>query len=108
MQHAAEVCSLLLEQNGYLYVCGDSLMARDVHTVLRELLCKESKLSMPEVDGSLKSMRNSGRLQVWICPQHVPTQEPFPSLHQSQDIIKVHSLIRTTGRCLVTEWIGKT
>ncbi|VUC26549.1 unnamed protein product [Clonostachys rosea] len=63
-KYASEVLPLLLTQNAYLYICGDTHMAREVQHTLQELITSES-----QTNGELflKNAREFGRFQedVW-------------------------------------------
>lgn len=60
-KHASEILPLLLDHHAYLYICGDSRMAREVQHTLQELIG-----SLSQVDGEqfLRSLKESGRFQV--------------------------------------------
>ncbi|KAH8654831.1 hypothetical protein BGZ61DRAFT_486889 [Ilyonectria robusta] len=63
-KHASKILPLLLDQRAYLYICGDSCMAREVQHTLQELIG-----SLSPVDGELflHNLKDSGRYQedVW-------------------------------------------
>ncbi|KAH7129691.1 NADPH cytochrome P450 oxidoreductase [Dactylonectria estremocensis] len=63
-KHASKILPLLLDQRAYLYICGDSRMAREVQHTLQELIG-----SLSRVDGELflHNLKDSGRFQedVW-------------------------------------------
>ncbi|KAL1980671.1 hypothetical protein VTN96DRAFT_3651 [Rasamsonia emersonii] len=67
VEHAAELRSLLLDNNGYLYICGDARMAREVQSTLCELVSKELTISLSEGEAVIRKMKSTGRYQedVW-------------------------------------------
>lgn len=68
-KHASKILPLLLDQRAYLYICGDSRMAREVQHTLQELIG-----SLSRVDGELflHNLKDSGRFQVFgtLLPHH--------------------------------------
>jgi sulfite reductase alpha subunit-like flavoprotein len=66
VEHAAQVLHLLLNDNGYLYICGDARMARDVQKTLCELIGQASSTSALEAEGIVRNMKSTGRFQVHI------------------------------------------
>jgi NADPH-ferrihemoprotein reductase len=65
VEHAAELRSLLLDNTGYLNVCGDARMAREVQSTVCELLSKESKITGSETETIIHQMKSTGRYQVF-------------------------------------------
>ena len=65
-EHAAELCTLLLDCHGYLYICGDACMAGDVKDTLCQVLSQELKVTSSESQQVLREMKNTGRYQVWL------------------------------------------
>lgn len=68
VEHAAELRSLLLDNNGYLYICGDARMAREVQSTLCELVSKELTISLSEGEAVIRKMKSTGRYQVRGSP----------------------------------------
>ena len=66
-QRAAEI-DRLLQQKAYFYVCGDAAnMAREVNTVLAQIIAEQRGLSESKAEEIVKAMRNSNAYQedVW-------------------------------------------
>ncbi|EXJ87568.1 NADPH-ferrihemoprotein reductase [Capronia epimyces CBS 606.96] len=68
VDHGAEVLSLLLDNGGYLYICGDARMARQVQTTLSEIISRESNVSLSDAEATIRDMKSSGRFQVCASP----------------------------------------
>ena len=64
---AAEVVGLLLDQGGFLYVCGDARMADDTSAALTEMIARERGMSRLAARDAVAALRDGGRLQldVW-------------------------------------------
>lgn len=76
-ERAAEV-NELLKQKAYFYVCGDAAnMAREVNTVLAQILAEGRGVSEQKGEEIVKSMRGANQYQVsrlippWNCLTHV-------------------------------------
>jgi NADPH-ferrihemoprotein reductase len=65
-EHAIEVLSLLLDNNGYIYICGGASMAREVQSTLCELVSQVSNVSLSEAEATVRNMKSTGRFQVQI------------------------------------------
>lgn len=66
-ERAAEV-DQLLQQKGYFYVCGDAAnMAREVNTVLAQIVAEQRGLPEAKAEEIVKAMRSSNTYQedVW-------------------------------------------
>ncbi|RHZ43696.1 NADPH cytochrome P450 oxidoreductase family protein [Aspergillus thermomutatus] len=66
-ERAAEVNSLL-EESGYLYVCGDAAnMAREVHSTVEEIIEEQRRVPKSTAQEIVTSLRAAGRYQedVW-------------------------------------------
>jgi NADPH-ferrihemoprotein reductase len=65
----------LLEQKAYFYVCGDAAnMAREVNTVLAQILAEQRGISEAKAEEVVKNMRASNQYQVRAKPlPKVPT-----------------------------------
>jgi NADPH-ferrihemoprotein reductase len=66
-QRAAEI-DRLLQQKAYFYVCGDAAnMAREVNTVLGQIIAEQRGISESKAEDIVKAMRNSNAYQedVW-------------------------------------------
>ncbi|XP_046879819.1 methionine synthase reductase isoform X1 [Hypomesus transpacificus] len=60
--HAKDICNILLQQNGRLYVCGDAKnMAKDVNDTLIDLVAAELHLDKLEAMKRLASLREEKR-----------------------------------------------
>lgn len=58
----------LLEQKAYFYVCGDAAnMAREVNTILAQIVAQQRGVSEAKGEELVKQMRTSGQYQedVW-------------------------------------------
>ena len=67
-QQADEVNNLLENQKANFYVCGDAAnMARDVNTVLAQIISEKRGVSIEKAEDVVKSMRSRGTYQedVW-------------------------------------------
>ncbi|KAL1528574.1 hypothetical protein AB1Y20_009915 [Prymnesium parvum] len=62
-----EMWRLLGEQKGHLYICGGTLMGRDVVAALHEIVVKYGKLTDEEAAKFVKQMTSGGRLvqELW-------------------------------------------
>lgn len=64
MERSKEV-SELISQKGYFYVCGDAAnMAREVHTVLAQILAEGRGVSEAKGEEIVKNMRSANQYQV--------------------------------------------
>jgi NADPH-ferrihemoprotein reductase len=67
-EKAKEINELLEKQKAYLYVCGDAAnMARDVSSLLGQIIAQERGISESKGEEIVKQMRASGQYQedVW-------------------------------------------
>ena len=67
-EHAKEINDLLLNQKANFYVCGDAAnMAREVNTVLAQIIAEERGVSTEKAEEIVKGMRSAGTYQedVW-------------------------------------------
>lgn len=62
-QYASTVRSLLVENGGYVYICGDARMARQVQGVLCQIL-EEDKTSAESGEAFVQKLKATGRYQV--------------------------------------------
>lgn len=68
LRENAEYINKLLEQKAYFYVCGDAAhMAREVNTVLGQIIAEKRGLTPEKGEEIVKHMRSSGIYQedVW-------------------------------------------
>lgn len=66
--HAAELCELLFERGGCVFVCGDGqAMATDVHAALRHAAMERLALSEAEAEAKLAALDGEGRYcrEIW-------------------------------------------
>lgn len=66
-EHAAEI-NEILQNKGYFYVCGDAAqMAREVNTIVGQIMAKERGLPEGKGEELVRAMRTSGTYQedVW-------------------------------------------
>lgn len=69
LKEKAKDINELLQQNAYFYVCGDAAnMAREVNTVLGEILVEQRGISATKADEIVKNMRASNHYQVRLLP----------------------------------------
>ena len=67
-ESAAELCDLLYERNGRVYVCGDGqAMAVDVHLALRRAIEQQRGLSSEAAEAKLSALSKEGRYcrEIW-------------------------------------------
>lgn len=63
-EHAQEV-NALLEKKAYFYVCGDAAnMAREVNTVLTQIIAEQRGLPETKAEEIVKNMRATNQYQV--------------------------------------------
>jgi len=63
-EHAKEVNDLL-QQKAYFYVCGDAAnMAREVNTVLAQIIAEQRNIPESKGEEVVKSMRSANQYQV--------------------------------------------
>ncbi len=73
-EQAKEINELLLKK-AYFYVCGDAAnMAREVNTVLGQILAEQRGISDAKADEIVKNMRAANQYQV----RSQPDPRPFP------------------------------
>ena len=68
LRENAAYINKLLEQKAYFYVCGDAAhMAREVNTVLGQILAEKRGISSEKAEELVKHMRSNGTYQedVW-------------------------------------------
>ena len=66
--NAADVCELLLDKNGHVYVCGDGQsMARDVHAALATAMMMKTKVTAEEAEEKLQELAKEGKYtrEIW-------------------------------------------
>ena len=73
MQHRlrerAQEVNELLEKKAYLYVCGDAAnMAREVNTVLAQIIAEKRGIPETKAEEIVKNMRASNQYQVSYAP----------------------------------------
>ncbi|XP_053560576.1 nitric oxide synthase, inducible isoform X2 [Bombina bombina] len=56
-----EVCRILLEEEGHLYVCGGIQMARDVASALKYIIAKKMRLNEEETENYFSQLKNQMR-----------------------------------------------
>lgn len=67
-RHSQQVARTLLQEDGYIYVCGDAKnMAKDVHDTLVEIISKEARVDRLEAVKTLASLKQASRYlqDVW-------------------------------------------
>lgn len=110
MQHklkerAKEVNELLLKK-AYFYVCGDAAnMAREVNTLLAQILAEERGISEAKAEEIVKNMRAANQYQV---RHNRPVASPH-SIQIASDIwafVANIVLTRPTGGCVVLNMDG--
>lgn len=64
---AEELWRIMDQQKGYIFVCGGTLMGRDVRSALQEVIHKCGGLSVDESNKYLQRMQNEGRFvqELW-------------------------------------------
>lgn len=68
LRERAKEVNELLQKKACFYVCGDAAnMAREVNTVLGQILAKERSIPESKAEDIVKSMRASNQYQVSIC-----------------------------------------
>ena len=109
--NAADVCELLLDKNGHVYVCGDGQsMARDVHAALATAMMMKTKVTAEEADKLdrilewLKKNLTEDDLTK-VLEEHASQdvsisqalQELFHDLQRSEDPVGTVKLMRSFG-----------
>lgn len=67
-RHSQQVARTLLQEGGYIYVCGDAKnMAKDVHDTLVEIISKEARVDRLEAVKTLAALKQASRYlqDVW-------------------------------------------
>lgn len=74
----------LLEKKAYIYVCGDAAnMAREVNTVLAQIIAEQRNIPETKAEEIVKNMRSANQYQVrdqWYPPD-VKRQATFANTH---------------------------
>ncbi|XP_063002916.1 nitric oxide synthase, inducible [Elgaria multicarinata webbii] len=79
---AAEVCSLLHEREGHLYVCGDVRMAREVAKALKEVCAKQLGLTEEQAGEYCFQLKRQKRYHEDIFGAVFPHENPRTSDEQ--------------------------
>jgi NADPH-ferrihemoprotein reductase len=67
-ERAKEINDLLL-QKAYIYVCGDAAnMAREVNTILAQILAEQRGITEAKAEEVVKNMRAANQYQVCVFP----------------------------------------
>lgn len=68
LKERAEEINKLLEQKAYIYVCGDAAnMAREVNTVLAQIISEQRGIPEAKAEEIVKNMRASNQYQVCVA-----------------------------------------
>lgn len=71
-ERSAEI-SELLSQKAFFYVCGDAAnMAREVNTVLAQIIAEGRGVSEAKAEEIVKNMRAANQYQVCLIPRYSP------------------------------------
>jgi NADPH-ferrihemoprotein reductase len=70
-QHAPTVRSVLVENGGYFYICGDARMARQVQAILCRILDEDNRSAEPG-EKIVQKLKAIGRYQVLPFLQSAP------------------------------------
>ncbi|XP_018101804.1 nitric oxide synthase, inducible [Xenopus laevis] len=97
----SEVCRILFEEEGHLYVCGNFDMAKDVVQTLKHLIAKRLRLNEEETENYFSELKNKLRYHEDIFgpahrPQHskngyhslVALSTPVYTVHHRTKIMK--------------------
>lgn len=69
LRERAQEVNELLEKKAYLYVCGDAAnMAREVNTVLAQIIAEKRGIPETKAEEIVKNMRASNQYQVSYAP----------------------------------------
>lgn len=63
-KNSSEIISILLDQKGYYYCCGDARVADEINLMLVDLICKEKGISKVKASAIVNSLRDEGRVQL--------------------------------------------
>jgi hypothetical protein len=98
-ERSAEI-SELLSQKAFFYVCGDAAnMAREVNTVLAQIIAEGRGVSEAKAEEIVKNMRAANQYQVCLIP-YFPSLSELPSpLYPTMKQAATNS--RSIGGCLV-------
>jgi hypothetical protein len=105
LKERAKEINELLQKKAYFYVCGDAAnMAREVNTVLSQILADERGISEAKAEEIVKNMRAANQYQVSqvVVPQRPPHIRGVPPCKAMRDMIVAN--IRLTifaGGCMV-------
>lgn len=83
-ERAAEV-NELLSQKAFFYVCGDAAnMAREVNTVLAQIIAEGRGVSEAKAEEIVKNMRAANQYQVCLIPYTPSSELPLhPTVKQT-------------------------
>jgi hypothetical protein len=95
LKEQAKQINELLEKKAYIYVCGDAAnMAREVNTVLGQIIAEQRGVSEAKAEEIVKNMRAANQYQV--------REQPTDASASWLRCLRLRSLLTTiTGRCLV-------
>jgi len=67
LENKAHICTLLKDKGAHFYICGDSRMARDVHSVLIKILQECGEFTEEEAKSFIKNLSANSRFQqdIW-------------------------------------------
>jgi NADPH-ferrihemoprotein reductase len=110
LKEKAKEVNELLQKKAYFYVCGDAAnMAREVNTVLAQILSEERGISEAKAEEIVKGMRAANQYQVRpTSPKHFPSTA-YTSKSPSYTIILGSGCgdpmltLQSIGGCLVLE-----
>lgn len=91
----------LLEKKAYFYVCGDAAnMAREVNSVLAQIIAGQRNIPEAKAEEIVKSMRSSNQYQVRPAPPRHATVWPLsPSPQSLSSISHPHHQPEFLGSC---------
>lgn len=89
-ERAAEV-NELLSQKAFFYVCGDAAnMAREVNTVLAQIIAEGRGVSEAKAEEIVKNMRAANQYQVCLIPYFSLFEPPPPQYRETNNKLIRH------------------
>lgn len=92
LKEQGKIINDLLEQKAYFYVCGDAAnMAREVNTILVQIIAEHRGKSEAKAEEIVKNMRAANQYQVCPCAIVTPKQKALTSIAGRRLVIEKRS-----------------